>query len=71
MIRVKAILMPHLIADRSVFTGNWVAVISISGTIVPRAVRLHKHQSFPMQDEPEGGACFQHKMSLKGEACWG
>jgi hypothetical protein len=43
MIRVKAILMPHLIADRSVFTGNWVAVISISGTIVPRAVRLHKH----------------------------
>ena len=25
-----------------------------------------KQESFPMQDEPEGGACFQYKMSLKG-----
>jgi hypothetical protein len=23
-------------------------------------------ESFPIQDEPEAGACFQYKMSLKG-----
>src|SRR5271157_4632457 len=28
-------------------------------------------ESFPMQDEPEGGACFQHKMSLKGQGMLG
>ena len=36
-----------------------MTMLGLSPTIV-------KHQSLPMQDEPEGGACFQYKMSLKG-----
>jgi hypothetical protein len=35
--------------------------------MVPQTVAQVPIQSFPMQDEPEGGACFQHKMSLKGQ----
>jgi len=29
-----------------------------------------KVYSLPIQDEPEGGLRFQHKMSLKGRSCW-
>jgi len=28
-----------------------------------------KEESFPIQDEPEGGGSFQHKMSLERVAC--
>ena len=32
-------------------------------------VKTQSFPTFPMQDEPEAGACFQHKMSPKGKAC--
>ena len=33
------------------------------------APEFGKCESFPMQDEPEGGSGFQHKMSLEQVAC--
>src|SRR5215472_11671301 len=30
----------------------------------------HQRQSCLMQDEPEEGGCFSHRMSLKGERSW-
>src|SRR3990172_3069549 len=39
------------------------------GISIANFVSPYKHQSCPMQDEPEAGECFQHKMSLKRE--WG
>jgi hypothetical protein len=33
------------------------------------ALRNVKGESFPIQDEPEGGGSFQHKMSLERVAC--
>ena len=34
--------------------------------MVPQTVAQVPIQSFPIQDEPEGGACFQHKYLRPG-----
>ena len=36
---------------------------------IVRFSELNKRESYPTQDEPEGRACFQYKMSLRDKAC--
>src|ERR1017187_3461480 len=48
------------------FRFSWRDIAS-SRVAQPQANR--DYESFPIQDEPEGGGSFQHKMSLERVAC--
>ena len=41
------------------------ALMVVATPTVVRFLGFVERESFPMQDEPEGRPCFQHKMSLK------
>ena len=49
---------PHLV-ERDSSADHWKEILG-------RRVGQVNEESFPIQDEPEAGACFQYKMSLEG-----